>query len=539
MRRATMAGAPSKHSISFDTGRATFTEDPRRKQRNVRDKQYQTEAAHGIVDFLAGKEYDMPVSIGVLLNPSLKEFQRIFKFIQQFIDTTSDFSRKFEEEVIIFLKGIKYPYASEINRSQLVAITPHTWPVLLSMLAWLVALVQTLEGRAMLCQETGVDEESRKIFYQYLYSEYSAYMEGRDSASTGGQQVEKAISEINQERLKAASEIKQSLEALKKEISALNDGAKEIQQLEEKKYQVQNDLEKLESLRKLNENKHAKYRKALEEAQQVLSKIVNEASSTQKARNDLEDEIKMQTIKPEDLEEMIEERDALIKALDETKRAKTTLLKEIEELNKKLRALVEEAERYLFDLTSMPSGLEICLKVEKTRVFTDLGECSEYEVTGNIEAEHQRAKEVLEQLTKTLTSLEERLEEETEKHTGHLEAQKALGEEIRQKEERIKVHAQVYVEKKEASEEEYRRAVGRVDKAETELLKILAEGDNGLFQCEQNLERLKIKKGRAASQIAAEEAEIQRVAALVAANLQGLQERTAEAYTALGLPNPQ
>ncbi|KAI5190759.1 kinetochore protein NDC80 [Nematocida sp. AWRm77] len=534
MRRATMTGPPQK-GLGSVPGRATLSEDPRKKQRNVREKAYQVECINTVLDFLGAKGYDKPISVEMLANLSTKEFQSIFRFVHGHIDASTDFSRKFEEEVVSFLRSIKYPYASEINKSQLTAITPHAWPVLLSMLAWVVSLIQTVEGLQVLRPEGSIEEESKKIFYHYLYNEYSAYMEGRDEEGAGERQIQHAMAEINKEKLKTARECEEYLEKIKKEISSVTDSTEEIHKLEEAHAMVDADLERLEGLKKNNEHNQKKYNESLAEAQAALNNILQETAEACRKKALLEEEIRLQPIKPEDVEEMTEERDVLLKSTEELKHAKTTLLKEIEVLNVQIKQLGEEAEKLVFDAKNIPSSLDINLKVSKRKTTAGLLESEECEVEGDLEREHARAKEHLQSLARDASATEAALLAAKEKHASLQEKQRALSEEISSKEERAKIHAQIYIEKKEATEEEYRRAVGRVDKAEAELLKILASGDNGLFQSEQNLERLRIRKNRIQSQITAEEAEVQRITALVAANTQALQERVQESYQSFSM----
>ncbi|KAI5180115.1 kinetochore protein NDC80 [Nematocida sp. AWRm80] len=533
MRRATMTGVPSKYSLGIESSRNTLGEDPRKRQRNVRDKGYQNECMNNVLEFVLAKEYDRPVNSAMLLNPSLKEFQSLFKFIQSFIEVPPESTRKFEEEVMVFLRGIKYPFASEINRSQLIAITPHTWPVLLSMLSWMVSLVQGVERVQESKQNTSLEEESREIFYKYLYREYSAYMEGRDDDTAGELSVEQAMDEMHRQKIECIEMYQENIQRIKKEISQISQDIDRVSELEEKKNQAQTDLEKLTALRKHNEAKHKKYKKTLEESQAQLQTILNEYSEAFQTKTALEEEIKLQPIRPEDVEEMTEERESLIKSMEEIKRSKTTLLREIDTINQQIRLLVDEAEKYIFDLTHIQSSLDINLQIVRKRTITDLLEYDEYEIEGSIEQEHQKAKEFLQNITTTITQSEEDLLAVKEAHSLLQDQQKALLEEIRQKEERIKVHAQVYIEKKEASENEYKQAVGRVDKTESELLKILSEGDNGLFQSEQNLERLKIRKARTLSTISAEEAELQRISSLVSTTLSSLKERINESLASL------
>lgn len=532
MRRATIAEVPSKYSLSAEGGRSTLVEDPRRRQRNVRDKAHQAQCVSEILDFLARKEYDLPVSVSSLSNPSLKEFQSIFRFIHSFISPPFDSGKRFEDEVVAFLRGIKYPYASEINRSQLIAITPHTLPAILAMLSWLISLINTLESEGD-CSDASPEDEVKSVFYKYLYNEYALYMEGAEETENGAKAVETATKEMYKERAKTMNELQMHLEKIEADILHLGNAEKERSELEEKRRQGCIDIEKLLKIKQHSEETREKCKRSLEEALRTLENMRGELANLYKKKSELEEEISLQPIKPEDIAEMTEERDALIKAMEGAKKTKTFLIREIEALNQKIRVVVEDTDKLLFELHSIAPFLEISLRIKKTKISSGLLDYDEYTIKGEIDGEHEKAKRIFNQLANTVSEVEERLHVEKERNQILQEQVKSLQEEIVQKKERVKVHAQVYVEKKEASEEEYRRAVGRVDKAETELLKILADGDNGYFQSEQNLERLRIKRGRVMSQIDVEEAEMQRVISLVTANIESLKERVKDAYISL------
>lgn len=529
MRRATMTGIPTRSFLSGDTSRMTLNEDPRKKQRNPRDKSHQEENINIIMDFLSSTEYERPFSHALLSNPSLKDFQSIFRHIQSFIDPSLEFTRKFEEEVSFFLKSIKYPYASEINRSQLIAITPHTWPVILSMLGWLVKIVNSSYEFLNL---PSTEEESKGIFYEFLYKEYGNYMEGRDTRNLE-EMVEKEIALKNKERIRTVQEKKEKLRRIKSEIK--NETYEDLEEVQEKQKQTQIDLEKITGLRKNQEIKNRNYKKSLEEALKTYEKLKDESAQLRRRKEELEEEIKIQPIKAEELQEMTQERDHLIKSLEEIKRSKTILIREIDLKNQRIKTEVEESERILADIKKIHSDINIDINIKRKQMATDLLEYEEYSIEGSIEESEKIAKERLSVLQEEIERIEVFVEQEKERNFLLLETGTALSDEIEQKEERVKVHAQVYIEKKEATEEEYKMTVGRVDKAETELLKIVAEGDNGLFQSEQALERIKIRKGRILSKISVEEAEAQKIIALVAANVQSLEERVEEANNALKL----
>ncbi|EPR79103.1 hypothetical protein SLOPH_2638, partial [Spraguea lophii 42_110] len=145
MRRQTMT--PSRRSSvrpSILNPSIKNTDEPKRRDvKIVRDKEYQSQCYEKVYSFLNEKGYDGNLNNKTLLSPSVKDFQNIFKFIVEFINPNYEYGR-IEEDVLTIIKAIKYPYINEITRSQLIAITPHTWPVILSMLAWLVDFIQTV-----------------------------------------------------------------------------------------------------------------------------------------------------------------------------------------------------------------------------------------------------------------------------------------------------------------------------------------------------------------------------------------------------------
>lgn len=132
-----------KSSIGASAG--MLSSAPPKDPRPIRDKSFQLESIKTLVDFLAKAGYDRPISAKILTAPSSKDFQQIFKFLYLMIDPTYDFGKKFEEEVPSLIKAIRYPYASDISKSQLFAVgSMHAWPSLLAMLVWTVELISAV-----------------------------------------------------------------------------------------------------------------------------------------------------------------------------------------------------------------------------------------------------------------------------------------------------------------------------------------------------------------------------------------------------------
>lgn len=92
--------------------------------------------------------------------PACKDFQLIFKFLYAMLDPYYEFTKKFEEEVPVLIKSLRYcpkgsklpssdsplpsryPFADQINKSNLFTVgSLHAWPTLLAMLLWIVDLI--------------------------------------------------------------------------------------------------------------------------------------------------------------------------------------------------------------------------------------------------------------------------------------------------------------------------------------------------------------------------------------------------------------
>ncbi|XP_018021609.1 kinetochore protein NDC80 homolog [Hyalella azteca] len=81
----------------------------------------------------------------VLSTPSNKDFASIFTFIYGMIEPNFQLSSRFADEIPMRLKHLSYP--SQIPKSTFASVgSPHSWPTLLTMLAWMCNLVQMTSG---------------------------------------------------------------------------------------------------------------------------------------------------------------------------------------------------------------------------------------------------------------------------------------------------------------------------------------------------------------------------------------------------------
>ncbi|XP_048469829.1 kinetochore protein NDC80 homolog [Rhincodon typus] len=96
--------------------------------------------------FLGEYGYPQPVSTKSLQSPSSKEFLKIFAFIYNLIDQSYQMpDSKFEEEIPRIFKSLGYPFP--LSKSSMYTVgAPHTWPLILGALVWLMDNVKLINS---------------------------------------------------------------------------------------------------------------------------------------------------------------------------------------------------------------------------------------------------------------------------------------------------------------------------------------------------------------------------------------------------------
>lgn len=109
--------------------------------RPIGDRAYVNRCVHALVEFLSERQYDQSLTSGLAKRgPSKKDFCNMVRFLFKQVDATFEFSAKFEEDVVLQFRNLRYPFP--ISKTSLAAVgTPHTWPTLLLSIMWLIELL--------------------------------------------------------------------------------------------------------------------------------------------------------------------------------------------------------------------------------------------------------------------------------------------------------------------------------------------------------------------------------------------------------------
>ncbi|KAK6090621.1 hypothetical protein P3W45_000344 [Vairimorpha bombi] len=470
---STSKAAPNpRHSLAPE-------ETKRRDIRMVRDPGYKKACSDNIYKFLSENNFDGNLSQKVLQNPSNKDFQMIFKFIFSFIDDY-EYSSRFEDDVINIIKMLKYPYSCEINRSQLTAITPHIWPILLSMLSWIIDLMLNLENQ----NEMSTSEMNMDTFFcEFVSSGYIKYLQGDEDDNKLEEDFENKAQSLYSDMFKEIDERKGYLSKLDEEISEIKAGFNGLDDLEQKKNDLVEDLNSLISSQKQLENKKIKYANNIKKTLEEIEVIENEVNLYREQQEELQSKIDKQKLNPADVKIMNKEKVDLYKELEKITPEKERFMVKNKDLEKKLSEVIEETEKLIYDLNNIRG--DISIKILKDQNDKKVFNKDLEEVRRILESEHNQKIQHLEELKINRDTILN-IKEEKEAILKDIENR------IEDNQNKLLSTGEIYLKKKKASEEEQKKNKYQMDGLERELLQLNLESNSSLINSEQGLHKAKI-----------------------------------------------
>lgn len=515
MKRFTMTPQPRK-SIKIATSsirpiplssRLSLNADDIKPARNVRDKQYKQECIENITNFLVVNGYDGQLTAKTLASPSSKDFQNIFKFIFSFIDSTP-FVR-FEDDVMSIIKMLKYQYSSEITRSQLSAVTPHTWPVLLSMINWLVQLIKQTDENTKPTQTVEI------AFLEHVSEGYVQYMDGEQNDEEFDSEFIARMEKLHAKESEEINEIRKEYGDLELELEKVKSRFGGSTALEKKKTKIVEDLNSLILHERQLENKKNKYITVLEKLADEIKRYEESINELIIRKGELMDQINQQTINPEDVKGMNVEKVSLFKELERMKPEREVAVKNLLSVENGISERVEENERIVNEM----QGMQLIGFIEKElteikEINSRIGNLNELS-SGDV---RELGMEIIKKLEKRTTQKREQLVGH-EIHIATVEetiAEKAsnlkdLEEQHGHLSEKLKTIGSIYLEKKEIADRTRQKGRNEMDKLDNDLLKLKLESDSLYLKSEKELSEAKIKLDILQSAIEREREEISKV----------------------------
>ncbi|KAL2915097.1 kinetochore-associated Ndc80 complex subunit ndc80 [Polyrhizophydium stewartii] len=231
--RPSMTGCPSMTGRPSFAGNVTsLKSDPR----PIKDKQWQAKAIRDLVSFLASCNCPVPVSEKKLKSPASKDFADIFRFMYKLLEPNHTFKGKLEEELLPLLKTLRYPFADQINKSQLYSIgSPHAWPTFLAILHWMMETINASPAQLALCCQMFAnqsdlentddpDKKPEKLFYDYVINAYVSFLQGTDDFDSIDQDLMQIFARKNEATIRDVDRLRREQQALEDELAALSHG---------------------------------------------------------------------------------------------------------------------------------------------------------------------------------------------------------------------------------------------------------------------------------------------------------------------------
>ncbi|KAI3654129.1 hypothetical protein MP228_000848 [Amoeboaphelidium protococcarum] len=306
-RQSVYAGRPS--GIGLATPQHAM-KDPR----SIRDKEWQNSAVLNLISFLYECGYEKDLSPKVLASPSGKDFQMIFKFLYSRLDPHYPWNpKKFEDDVPLVLRGIKYPFVDQISKSALFAVgSVNSWPLFLAALIWIVELIIATE---QVYTELDIDR-SEHFFYEYVCKAYQDFINGGTDNLSLNEDLEAYYQEKDANTVQELHNIEALNAQLEQEIQMLLDEEDPVVKAQNDKAQYENQLQSAIEQMKKQERQNSQLESKMKELKQELSDKNYDLQDRLKEKTNLETEVQNQELSPEDIANMNSERRSLQKNLD-------------------------------------------------------------------------------------------------------------------------------------------------------------------------------------------------------------------------------
>lgn len=344
--------------------------------RPVKDKGYQTACIHLLIEYLTENNYDRKISQQILMSPSGKDFFSICEFLFRRIDPSFSYEKKPEEEVPQMFKSLKYPFQLS-SRSLISPGSPHTWPLLLAALHWLVDLLLFDERTQMreddefqmndeeTCESENPVDRGNLLFFEFTAESYRArIMESEEQEIFIDNEFVSHMNEVN-ENLKHSIDVKsEETTKLRKCIEELENNPERLHVLQEEVQILEKDSEKFCMLI----NRLDQHKKQIEEKQKDylsnLKKEEEEIKQLQQDILDLEAKLSSQVDQNIDVDKLNRERKELESNIKVTKSHRDEIEKATDQLEKEYTTKFNELEK------SVSIFNQMC---RNTNITSDLG----------------------------------------------------------------------------------------------------------------------------------------------------------------------
>ncbi|TIC62006.1 hypothetical protein E3Q02_03700 [Wallemia mellicola] len=320
---------------------ASFLPPPRhltRDPRPMRDRNYINELKELVHKHLLECAYPFQITAKTLTSPTTKDFQSMFRFLYtDILDPAfiwaKDFQgkpRKFEEEVMMILRDLRYPVADSISKTQLQAASAqHIWPGMLAMLAWLADMNKTMQNwyTPDYCDDPQLAHPSdlnpqdisnwhEKVSYEYASSTYVAFLQNEDEFPNENAELEEIYKRQDEEILKEVEDLEKENQVLRTELEKLEQSPSPLAEATEELQKMKSDKGKFKQLIQHFEEKKSKTETIITKMQSAVEALEKELNEQEVENEKVSKQVEAQNLTPEEIDRMKSTRVQLSDTLD-------------------------------------------------------------------------------------------------------------------------------------------------------------------------------------------------------------------------------
>eukprot|EP01134_Creolimax_fragrantissima_P001334 CFRG1334T1 len=326
--------------------------------RPLGDKEYRKQCCAAMFRYLTANGYSHPMSLKLLTAPMMRDFLRIFQFLYSQLDQQYKFPENKTEkaipEVIILMKGVRYPFA--IKQSSLLAFTPMEWPSLLGALHWLVELCTYSQGigptpyfsTAISDFEEGAPSHNQnQTIFEYVSRAYANFMQGVGDDDDDDQDIS-LFSERKMVLEQRKEQLDRGIEELREELLRYRNEPSPLQEATQMKLDCESDKRKFVRVIQDYERKLQSRSKKLEEKNQLVDQAKKEQAELVVEGAHLTNVLNNQELSATDVLRINMDREQLKNSLEEAHKQREESDMKLFDREKEISFTLQEIQRKIY-----------------------------------------------------------------------------------------------------------------------------------------------------------------------------------------------
>jgi kinetochore protein NDC80 len=271
-----------------------------------------------LIKFLMDSGFSRDMTPKLLSAPTLKDFQLMFQFLYGKVDPNYKWTpgKKFEEEFLVLLKALKYPFAEQITKTQLQSVgSPHTWPVLLAVLIWMIELIMVSQ---QIEYEGDMDDgnvDGNEIFHVYLVKTYNEYLQGVENVGFS-EELNELFHQKDELALNDIKRLDEENAELNTEWTKLKQETPPLVKIKQEKQNYESDIVKLNQWKEALLKKKSQIEEQLKSLNNDYEHLNNQLEKCASEKMELQQIVDNQELSPADIDRMNNERDQLSQQFD-------------------------------------------------------------------------------------------------------------------------------------------------------------------------------------------------------------------------------